>query len=152
MNRTGQRLQIVPKKMRISSLADLQGAKRSNLWLRRPEIDEVVLDIAGDPEATMRLERRIRHLFNDCGCRWASATFFFCFLSITTIGLATSKFEWSGLAITFLISLCAGIVAKLIALWVTHALLMQELNLLAANFSSAKLDNRISDDESFVTY
>jgi hypothetical protein len=138
--------------MRISSLADLQVAKRSNLWLRRPEIDGVVLDSAGDPEATMHLEHRIRDLFNDCGCQWASATFFFSFLSITTIGLATSKFEWPGLAITLLISLCAGIVAKLIALWVTHTLLKQELNLLAANFSSAKPDNRISDDESFVAY
>ena len=140
-----------PQETNISSLADLQHLKLSNQWLGRPELSKVVLRIDGDPASKRRLERRIQSLFNECGCRWASAAFFSSFLIITTISLATSSFAWSRLATTFLIALFVGAIAKLVALWVSHALLSRELNALVDKFSPTEMGNQVSKSGSAVT-
>lgn len=89
-----------------------------NSWLNRPNIRNISVTPNKISEtACHHYEKRIKSLFKDCGCVWASPIFIFTFflvfkrLEVEVIAL------WKELTISFLLAVFSAFIAKLSALW-----------------------------------
>ncbi len=115
-------------KIRIGSHQELTEAMRLNSWLHRPVLRSLELAVPGlDEPRKRRLESRLRHLFNECGCGWAAIVLVIALVA----GFALYPgFTWPGSMIIVLGSIAVSFTAKLVSLYSSHRSLGRELTLL----------------------
>ena len=79
--------------IRIQTQDELSRVRNLNSWLRRPSVRRLELDIASlDTKQKERFEKRVKDLFNDCGCLWAAPVFLLSFLLIFALHYGQSNF------------------------------------------------------------
>ena len=129
--------------MRISieSRKDFSRLHSLNSWLGRPYVRTVsIVDTVLDDVTRNQHEKRLRFLFNDCGCFWAAPA------SIASVALlyffAEEPLDYNavGIARAVLIALAAAMFAKFGALWWSHIRLRELLSDLEKHFERTHLE------------
>ncbi len=108
----------------INTVNDIEIAASFNSWLNRPTVRNIsVSHNKITAEACRQFEKRIKYLFNDCGCIWGSLVFILTFFVVFKFyGFETTSF-WKELVISFIIGVPLAFISKLIALrWSYHRL------------------------------
>jgi hypothetical protein len=108
----------------ISSPNDIEVAASLNSWLNRPTVRKInISQNKLNQEACRHFEKRIKYLFNDCGCAWGSLVFIVTFFAVFTSYDFGTTTLWKELVISFIIAVPSAFIAKLIALrWSYHRL------------------------------
>jgi membrane protein DedA with SNARE-associated domain len=106
-----------------------------NSWLGRPTFRTVQIEAAGlrDKEAR-KTERRVKRLFNDCGCAITALIFLSAGGLLGAYLELVSDFTWTRLAMMLVASALAAVAAKLAALFVSQWRLGRILQDLHTNF------------------
>ena len=124
-------------RIQINDWRDIARLHPLNTWLSRPVVRDV--DMPETLADRVRWQRRLRALFNDCGCVWGGPGFLAALLGAFWLwgkAVWASPFAillWIGTAI------CAALLAKLIALKVSHIRLRKNLKTLELNLKSLEI-------------
>ena len=126
--------------IRMQSLSDLEAIIGLNSWLRRPQVRSLKIDLLDiDGNQVLILEKRIKRLFNDCGCFWAAPVFLGVFLILFGLQFAGNSFAWSAILSSFAISIVVGMIAKFSAMYWSYKELQKELEQLLTYYSRSLL-------------
>lgn len=120
----------------IKTEKDLEMTASYCSWLSRPSIRNVsIMPINITADACHKYEKKIKSLFNDCGCIWASPVFIFTFILVFKRFEAGTIALWEEIVISFLVAIPTAFIAKLIALrWSYHRLNRTLANLKQINW------------------
>jgi hypothetical protein len=101
----------------INTVKDIEMMGLYNSWLSRPCVRNISITPNKISEAACHhYEKRIKSLFNDCGCIWASPIFIVAFFLVSEKLEVKAIALWKELAISFLIAVSAAFITKLTAL------------------------------------
>ena len=116
-------------KIQLNNRDDVERARSLATWLSRPAVDQVVITIPWLPERQRaRLEKRIKYLFNDCGCLWGGPVFLVVFSAVLVTKWSSGGFSWPTLGVSFGIGAMAALTAKFTALACSGVRLKSLLN------------------------
>lgn len=100
----------------ITGPHDARRLRARATWLGRPLVRSVEVSLPSlDGGARERTARRLRRLFNDCGCLWGAPTF------LVTFGVLLARawpagLGWRSVVLAFAVAVAAAFGAKLLAL------------------------------------
>jgi hypothetical protein len=104
-------------KIVLGNREDIERAISQSSWLNRPTFDQVTVLLPWlNEEQQTRAAKKIKFLFNDCGCMWGGPVFLIVFSVIFFGKISEKGFAWPILGVSFLIGAAAAISAKFLGL------------------------------------
>lgn len=104
-------------KIVLNNREDIDWAMSQTSWLNRPTCELVIVLLPWlDETQRTRAAKKIRFLFNDCGCLWGGPVFLIVFSVRFFSKISGKSFSWPILGISFLIGAAAAIIAKFLGL------------------------------------
>ncbi len=105
----------------IRSADDLAEARRLNSWLTRLPLRGITIEAAGlRPDDARRLEKRLRRLFNDCGCAQTGLAFLAAMAVFGNVFDLFTAFTWTTLAMVLPAAAIIALLVKIAVLFVSH--------------------------------
>jgi hypothetical protein len=101
----------------IKNQKDIEEVLKYVSWLNRPNVDKLILSLPWlSKKQQSKYEKRLKFLFNDCGCLWGGPAFLITFSILFFSKLTTHGISLNFLWKPFLIGIIAAFLGKFLGL------------------------------------